>query len=229
MKSSIKKWIVISLGGSVINKGDINTSFIKNFKKLIKKYNKEKFLIVCGGGIVARKYQGALKEFSKKQNDLDEIGIKATEINALLLSKALNGRIIKLEEFEKLGKKSYKKLDRVLVSHGNVPGHTTDFIAVTFARILKETFVINVSKIKYVRNKKIAGLKRISWEDYLKLIPKKHSPGLIIPFDVKASRLAARNKIRVIFTNNLSDLEEIFKIIHKDKDLLHFKKGTIIY
>ncbi|MGB9748373.1 MAG: hypothetical protein ACP5OZ_00525 [Candidatus Woesearchaeota archaeon] len=219
--------IVISLGGSVINKGEINIKFMKEFKKIIKT-QKKNFLIVCGGGSIARNYQEALSRFSKNHYDLDEIGIKATEINALLLSKVLDARIVKLEDFEKLSKEKYKKLGRILVSHGNVPGHTTDFIAVSFAKIMKEKFVINISRIRFVRNKNNKGLRRISWNDYLKIIPKRHSPGLKIPFDIEASRLAAKNKIKVIFTNNLADLKELLEMINKNQDLLKFSKGTII-
>jgi uridylate kinase len=229
MKSKTKKRIIISLGGSVINKGCINVDFIKNFKKLLNKYNKNEFVIVCGGGAVARNYQKALAEFSKKSRDLDEIGIKATEINALLLSKALKSKIVKLEDFKKLKSKNQRNFGRILVSHGNVPGHTTDFIAVSFAKSMKENLVVNISKIRFVRSKKNNKLKRISWKDYLKMIPKKHYPGLKIPFDSVASRFAAKNKIKVVFTNNLKDIEKLIEIINKNQDILKFESGTIIY
>ena len=68
------------------------------------------------------------------------------------------------------------------------------------ARRLGVRFVVNMSKVRFVRvsNKPI---KRISWEEYLRIIPKKNAPGIHLPFDVEASKLAERNHIKVVFEN----------------------------
>ena len=51
---------VLSLGGSLIIPDNISYQFLEKFKKLIKKYaEKEKIIIVCGGGQTARKYINA--------------------------------------------------------------------------------------------------------------------------------------------------------------------------
>ncbi|MEM2121186.1 MAG: UMP kinase [Candidatus Woesearchaeota archaeon] len=234
MRVKNNKIIIISLGGSVINKKKINIDFIKDFKRVLESFKNTKFIIVCGGGFIARNYQNALKEFSKKDNDLDEIGIKATEINALLISKVFNAKIIKLEDFEKSKTQQFSK-NNFLVSHGNVPGHTTDFIAVSFAKLLRQKFIINISRIKYVRNKENKRLKRISWNEYLKIIPKKHKPGLNIPFDIEASKLGAKNKIGVVFVNNISDLKKVLNLMNEEYDkkilikLNNNYNGTIIF
>ena len=56
-------WTVISLGGSLIVPNEINTNFIYQFKEVtVKQMNLGKrFIIVCGGGRVARDYQNAYK------------------------------------------------------------------------------------------------------------------------------------------------------------------------
>ena len=52
-----KKVIVLSLGGSQIIPKDVNVKYLKKFKDIIKKHTKKyKFVIVCGGGSIARKY-----------------------------------------------------------------------------------------------------------------------------------------------------------------------------
>jgi len=48
--------MVLSLGGSLIIPDNININYLKKFKKTILKNTKRyKFIIVCGGGNIARK------------------------------------------------------------------------------------------------------------------------------------------------------------------------------
>ena len=57
----MKKVIVLSLGGSLIIPDSINTTYLKTFKKvLLKNKSKYKFIVVCGGGSLARKYISSL-------------------------------------------------------------------------------------------------------------------------------------------------------------------------
>ena len=82
------KTIILSLGGSVIFPVKIDVEFLKNFKKIVEKYTKKKykFVIFCGGGKLARKYQESLKKIiGNDQEALDWMGISITHINAFLL------------------------------------------------------------------------------------------------------------------------------------------------
>ena len=66
-----KKVIVISLGGSLIVPDEIDYSFLQKFREVIKKNTRKyKFVIVCGGGSIARKYIKALRKDKKKQKKL---------------------------------------------------------------------------------------------------------------------------------------------------------------
>ena len=59
----MKEIIVISLGGSLIVPKHIDTLWINKFKEKITKLTKKyKFVIVCGGGFVAREYITILKK-----------------------------------------------------------------------------------------------------------------------------------------------------------------------
>ena len=80
-----KEVIVLSLGGSIIIPNDINLKFLKEFKKtILSNAKKYKFVIVCGGGSIARKYIGALKD---KPVELQSYsGISATRMNARFVS-----------------------------------------------------------------------------------------------------------------------------------------------
>ena len=82
-----KKTIVLSLGGSLIVPDEINLSLLQEFKKIIKKHEKNyKFVVICGGGSIARKYIKALKDAGKNNYLQSLAGISVTRLNARFLS-----------------------------------------------------------------------------------------------------------------------------------------------
>ena len=87
------KIITISLGGSIINPGSIDKEFLKAFRDLVLEHyerTKEKFVIICGGGKVARDYIKASPEnIPPGQKDL--VGILATWVNAQLIASWFQG------------------------------------------------------------------------------------------------------------------------------------------
>ena len=59
---------------------------MEKFKKLLEKNSRTtRFVIVTGGGSVARKYIQALKEEGKGEKELSRAGIRVTRLNALFL------------------------------------------------------------------------------------------------------------------------------------------------
>jgi len=82
-----KRAIVISLGGSLIVPEDIETNFLKKFRGIIKKHEKDyRFVIVCGGGSIARKYISSLRDIGKPEIFQSLIGISITRLNARFMT-----------------------------------------------------------------------------------------------------------------------------------------------
>ena len=82
-----KKVMVLSLGGSLIIPDNININYLKKFKKTILKNTKRyKFIIVCGGGNIARKYISALRDSGMNETLQSFAGISATRMNARFMS-----------------------------------------------------------------------------------------------------------------------------------------------
>ena len=78
-----KEIAVISLGGSLIIPDNIDYSFLEKFKKVMRKnYKTHKFVVVCGGGSIARKYISILKKQKKSVEEQSLSGIRATRMNA---------------------------------------------------------------------------------------------------------------------------------------------------
>src|SRR3989338_5585293 len=88
------KTTVLSLGGSLIYPDKIDASFLRNFKRTIEKHVKKghKFVIYCGGGALARMMQQEASMAKKLSNEqLDEIGIIATKMNAAMVKSLFRG------------------------------------------------------------------------------------------------------------------------------------------
>ncbi|MFN4181344.1 MAG: UMP kinase [Candidatus Paceibacteria bacterium] len=202
--------IVISLGGSLIVPEDIDSEFVKKFKETILSHIKagKKFVIITGGGRTSRKYTDALsvimEEITTKQ--LDWLGIYATRLNAHMLQMAIGEEYAKREIIENLD----EEIDfstPVRIGGGTRPGHSSDGAAVEIARKIGAKTIINLSNIDHVydsdprKNTNATKFEKISWDQYIDLIPKEWSPGLSTPFDPIASREAREAGIQVVIMN----------------------------
>jgi uridylate kinase len=211
---------VISLGGSVAVPGEINTSFLKRFSEVINEEIKKgrKFCIIIGGGKTSRNYQKAITEISEVSNkQKDWIGIKATELNSLLLKAIFNKKANPIIFDKRFKIKRFGKFP-VIIGCGWQPGWSTDFIAVQIAVDFKINKIINLGRSDYVytddfeKNPEAKIIKNISWQDYLKIIPNKWAPGLNAPIDPIASKMAKKNRIKAIVASG-EDLENFKKIL----------------
>lgn len=200
--------IVLSLGGSIINPKIINLKFLKQFKKIILK-SKHEFIIICGGGTIAREYQTAGKELKIPSLRLDELGMKATELNAELISTLFNVRRKKtIEEI-------VRSKEKIIVSNGLFPGVTTDYDAVAIAGLIQAKMVINISNVAGIYNKnpsKYKDAKLLKNLSYLKLLELANKfelgCGTHFIFDLAATKLAQRAKIKIISLAGLNNLEK---------------------
>lgn len=225
-----KQTVVISLGGSIIIPGKIQVEFLKLFKKFILEFLKKnyRFIIVAGGGAIARDYQEAASKITEvSDEDKDWLGIHATRFNAHLLRT-----IFKKEAYPVVLDSPHKEMDgeryNLFIASGWRPGWSTDYDAVLLAQRFKADKIINASNITYVHEKDInlhptaKPIKKISWRNYRKLIGSQWKPGLSAPFDPIAAKTAEEFKMTVIVTKG-TDLENLKNILTNKKF-----KGTII-
>lgn len=222
----------MSLGGSLLVPKEIDVGFLRQFAEFIKKKigkKRRQFMIVVGGGKTARDYQEAVKKVSGRlrKRDVDWIGIYSTHLNCHLLriifEKMAYQKII--DRYEKLPDKIEED---VVLAAGGKPGSSTDYDAVLLAKKYKALKIINLSNIKMVYDRDphkfadVKPIKKISWSDYLKLVGKKWAPGMSVPFDPVASKLAKELGLQVIICHG-HDLENVGKILRGEKFV-----GTVI-
>lgn len=214
---------IISVGGSLIVPGDIDTSFLSQFRDFIfrniEKNSQIKFILISGGGKTARNYQAAAKELTKVSNeDLDWIGIHSTRINAHLLKTILGNlcfkRVIKdPREKVNLGNK------KILIAAGWKPGFSTDYDAVILAKTYGIKKIINLTNVDYVYDKNpkqfkdARPFKEISWRYYRKLVGGEWSPGLNAPFDPVAAKEAEKLGLTVYILNgnNMKNIQALIE------------------
>jgi uridylate kinase len=229
-----QKTIVISLGGSIIcpSTNKINTAFLKKFRALILSFIKRgyKFVIISGGGKIARLYQKSANKITKvSPENQDWIGISATKLNACLLRAIFADKACPVI-FDSPHKKVKKYLleKPVIIASGWKPGFSTDYDAVLLAKRFKLKEVINAGNISFVydkdpkKYKNAHAFKKINWADYQKIISSKWIPGLSTPFDPVATKMAKKLKMRAIIILG-TDIKNFEKVLQGDNF-----KGTII-
>lgn len=214
----LKEVVVISLGGSLIIPENIDLDFLKKFRETINKNKKDKkFVIVCGGGSVARKYIQALEQ-DKKSNYLQSlIGISLTRLNARFMSYFFGidpekGIAHDMTQITNLLKKNNLVFCGALRYADN---QTSDATAVKLAAHLKTSF-INLTNVKglYDKNPQLKGAKFIpktSIEEFNKIvmsIPNK--PGMHAPVDHVAMKVIREHKIKTyILGKDIKQLDNL--------------------
>lgn len=167
--------------------------------------SKERIVVVVGGGKSARLLVSLGKLLGLKDRDLHEIGISATLMNALLVSKAIGGTFYKGDP----RKLPHKKL---LVIGGFKPGWTTDVCAAYACVSSGANVLFNLSKERGVYDKdpeKFTSAKllnKLSFKRLYTLTRGGRRPGMNYIFDPLAARICVSSDIKVIVTNRFRDV-----------------------
>jgi uridylate kinase len=217
--------VVISLGGSIAFPEEINLKFLDEFRNLIIRHKSFRFIIIVGGGFIARHYQRFGSKLELSNESLDWIGIKATLLNAEFLKQILLKETKEVfgvitDPFVEIPNK------RIIIGGGFKPGSSTDLRAVQLAKRFNSS-VINISNIDYVydsnpkQNSNAKPFKEMLWKDFRKMNNQKWSAGLSLPFDPVAAEKAEKENIKAIICG--PSIRNIEKIILREDF-----KGTII-
>ncbi len=228
----MKKVIVLSLGGSLIVPDSINVKFLELFKKvLLKNTRKYKFVVVCGGGSVARTYiKGLERQKIKKKNYFQSLlGISATRTNARFMTYFF-GR-----DANQGIPHDMKEVRNLLAKHNIVfcgalryeDKQTSDSTAAKLARLFRSDF-INLTNIEglYDKNpkthKSAKFIPEISHKDFLKMANKLiFHPGQHFVLDQTAAKIINKYNIRTFIVGD--DPRNLDKLLNKK----HFV-GTVI-
>ncbi len=221
----------MSLGGSLIVPDEIDMQFLKKFKEVIKKHeDKWKFVIVCGGGSVARKYIKALREVGKSDYFQSMVGIAITRVNARFMTyffgRDANAGI----------PHDMRQVKNLLTKNNIVfcgalryaPKETSDATSAKLARFFNTEFInltlapglCTKNPLKYKDAKLIP---KISWQDFYKKACKlPYMPGQHFVLDQHASEIIKDYKIQTYIIGK--ELKNLDNLLSGRKF-----KGTVIY
>lgn len=208
--------IVLRIGGSVLIPSDIDEPFLKKAVREIERATAEHHLfLVVGGGKTARKYIEAARQFDIPENVLDELGILASRLNALLLATCLM-------EGELVGNFHEVLHSRGLpVLGGTTPGQTTDTVAVLLAELVRADLIIKVSNVDGIytadprTDPAATKIRTMNYKDLKKLLIRDFKAGISSVIDPVAAEVIAKNQLKVIVVGK-EDMEDLQSVISGD-------------
>ncbi len=216
-----KRVIVISLGGSLIIPDKVDVKYLKEFKKTILKNTKKyKFIIVCGGGSIARKYISALKDINIDEKLQNFSGISATRMNARFMNYFFNiNPQLGIPHTMKILKKYVQKQKVVFCGALEYkPDQTSDSTAAEIAKKFKSPFInltdvigLHTKNPKKYKDAKL--ISKISWKNFNNMVDKiKFKPGQHFVLDQTAAKIIMKNKIKTyILGKNMKQLDNLLK------------------
>lgn len=208
--------ICISLGGSIVSESKgVNVPYVRKFAEALIGSGK-RFIVITGGGFTSRQYVTALREVHGNEFNLDRIGIKATELNALLVKFVFDSVKEGVAETCSTMHDIKKELERhnVVISHGQLPGVTTDAIAVLACESAGSNVLVNISDVPYIydRPPEEEGARKLESMTHNELIDlasryDTRSARSNFIFDLAACKFAKRSNVELRFID--TDLENL--------------------
>lgn len=206
---------ILKVGGSIIAPDGINHDYVRALADGIAGYVAagKRLILIIGGGGIARTYQKAAVQYGASEEDKDWIGIRATHLNAELVRVALGEYahphiVTSLDD-------TMEWQRPVLVAGGSAPGRSTDTIAAELAQRHNTRNVVIATNVDHVypedprTNPDAAPYERLTWSEYIGVIPDQWKPGLSAPVDPVAARFAQQHDLtfRVLDGNNVTNIE----------------------
>ena len=189
---------VLSLGGSLVVQDEINIRFLHEFKQLIKSFKgKRKFVIVVGGGKIARTYINALRGFGKTVYVQAYIGLEVTRLNASLVANFFGSMASQTIPATMRQVKNLLKKNTVVFTGGLKfkDNQTSDGTAASLAKYFKTRF-INMTNVEGLytkdpkKNKNAAFISYISLKEFSAIVARMtYAPGQHFVLDAEAARL----------------------------------------
>ena len=212
---------VIKIGGSLLftKNNEINFSKIAEFCNIFRtRKNKEKIVIICGGGLLARDFIDAVRFFNGSEASCDTFGIEISRINAKLL-------IACFQDFAyPQVPKSIEELsiallfNKIIVMGGLQPGQSTTSVALEVAEFIRADKLIVLTDVDGIYDKdpkKFTDaklLKIINYDQLQELILHKSkdnqaAAGEYRIFDAVSLQILKRSEIgvRIMSGTNLDD------------------------
>lgn len=208
-KVSIMDKVVVSIGGSVLIPEKDDAKYISSLADMLSKVAKKvDLIIVCGGGKIARYYTTTGRDLGGTVDELDEMGIGTTRLNAGLLAIALGDSAANKTIPHTVDTcVSYATPGKIALMGGTRPGHTTDAVAAMIARKWGADRLVNASNVDAVysadprKDPDAKRFSRMTIDELKNIVYAKHDAGRSSVFDPLGVKIAKANKIDLLMVN----------------------------
>lgn len=180
----------------------LDRNFIRQFVRTIKSIAKSRRVyIITGGGNTARSFVSDARRIGVRNvQSLHWIGVRACQLNAAILQAAFGLPWNSLTDRSNV----QRATERIVIVAPSIPGATSDYGSVLIAKQVKASVIFNITNVDgvYTADPRISRQARrideITWPAFSKMFGRSVKPGMHVPFDPVASRLAARSRMSVV-------------------------------
>lgn len=194
--------VVVSLGGSILVPGDDDARYLRDLAALLHELSSRvKLFVVTGGGRIARYYIETGRSLGIRERTLDEFGIAITRVNARFLAAILGPRANREPATSYAEAVRLAKRFPIVLMAGTKPGHTTDRVSVSLARLVRADRIVNATSVAGVfsadpkKDPSAKLLDRLRFNELVALSGRGHdAAGPSVVFDPVAARDLARDR-----------------------------------
>jgi uridylate kinase len=137
----------MKIGGFAFAEGNSGLLISEYVKLLRELSNEHHFVIVTGGGAVARTYIRAARNMKVPESLCDQLGILVTRLNARLLVDGLGDQAFPEIATTVIELKRYYASAKIVAMGGLQPGHSTNAVAAIAAETINANLFINATDI----------------------------------------------------------------------------------
>jgi uridylate kinase len=165
--------VVVSIGGSVLLRGEGDREYLDALAELLARSARERPVVVTtGGGRTAREYIALGRALRMTEVELDELGIEVTRLHARLLAGRLGPPTPSHPPASVREAVEAVKHGSPVVLGGTEPGHTTDGVAALLAVRLRSPRVVNATDVDGAyeadprSHPEARRIERLSWKEF---------------------------------------------------------------
>jgi uridylate kinase len=221
-----KEIVVLKVGGSILSPTEDNLFDVSTAETIKNKLNaltdNYKFILNCGGGFLARRYQGIAMNLGKSNREIDWIGLEACNMNAVMMRVILGD----LAEDVSITGAAVEDATPIVMNKDFLcvgaasPGHSSDFDTMLSAKRTGAKRIFSLKNIDGVysddprKNPDTIKYEKLSWEEYRKDIlgTDEFTPKMAVPVDPVTSKMAEEAGIKFIVLDG-TDLDNLIKAI----------------
>jgi uridylate kinase len=169
--------VVLSVGGSVLVKGDGDRAYLEGLASLLGRFGAEvPLLVTTGGGRTAREYIRLGRDLGLTEVELDEVGIEVTRLHARLLAARVGPPCPARPPTTVSEAVHELRHASPVILGGTEPGHTTDGVAALLAVRVRASRLVNATNVDGVyerdprQDPSARRVERMRWSEFRTMV-----------------------------------------------------------